>query len=1505
ALKALEKNVFTQRGKPLKEAIPFEIPLVIAMEKFVCSDLHPKPARIFIWWVLCMIFASLRFDDAIHVKPHELEVKSEGLFGVSWQTKTERKRRGTKFVVPDVAFSKFPWFKEGLEMFEMEFPLVERDFWIPELDSKSSWRPTPPEYARSLQWLHHLVFVAGKEDEVAQPILSNITDLSWHSARVTMLDQAVHFDRSAQEIGVQANWKNPGPLVLKYTRSRSSLPAKMIKELVQEISREFTPECAQEDDEIDDHEDRDVTLTEFFVKAPEKGSSYDYKFHVCSCDSVEEIACKRAITPEFVHIGSVLPIFGRQKLPEPLCLLMADKGMLLVERMAMLGDSIASVKATLKAIVGDDSKFGPEHISARRAKMEEDPSKIPEIPGEDHAEFREIFVNQHPDVILTYMREPHRKFVERIHRDYLVHGAVAFYEMAEMRTRADRIVQTTGFSKTSDDLLRVVQSDNKVSIASDSDVMDRLHAFFIALEYLNICDFTIEAGPLKYLSELEEWRHDNRGLAVLLAADSLIRKKVYKLNNDKRKDFPSFSLALREENKEKDKPTKPAIKLTEKVERDQRVPEKEWKKIMSFSYTGDFVALPPPPALAANDAPLREPMAAQLSSPPLWERWSEVPRDPDLVKDLGPWCLEIFSGSAGISAAWQDRGLLVLPPIDVMPSALAGGDATLENPRLSLMWQVPQVQQLKLKLHLYNVDLDQCQFGSMFRKPTRFLVSDARLLTLARACDGGHTHVPLKGRVRLPTDEVVFLTKVAQEYPTQLCHQFAEVTHSIVFGIFPQFQPSFELVAPKADRKRQLGDEVVWKGHRQDQAARLACSSGYQLKRGAAKPLLDVECEPGVAIQWALHTAHPFTVRPVLPNDTLSNVKTIVSEPDDLQQRRHARLAFWQHRARELLPDTDRVLRRIPDPALRRLLRGVPDYVDLQLGSCTHVKLYEEFSKAIGSPDPLLLEGLRDGFPIVGEIQRSGRWPPFAKSQQTVPVQEALNRAWEFRSKIFRRCNAVPVSDNLRSLWKATMEDVLEGSTVGPFGSEDEVSEFLGCSDWIPTQRFEVVQKNKVRGCDSATSNLINRTAVITEKLQLVSTDLNVAVLRELRTRGGDRALAGWVLDERKAYRQLPIRPDHRKFSVICLKDPEDGIPKYFVMIGHSFGLVAAVYNYNRRSAFINDLLVKIFEMVAFNFYDDKYGFETAITTPSAKLAAEIVHFILGALFDEKKLQLSVAPVILGVTFNLEELVLEIKEQRKQELRDTIDSVLESGTLDPGLAGKLKGKLMFGASQLWGKVGRAFFRPLSERQYMKDLHGDRMDLNPAIVRSLKYWRRLIQFGPPREISLRSEKPSDVVIFTDGFTPDQRKHEAGPDRIGAVMFDRRAQAPKQLAEVIPRVISEKWIPRKTQIVPIEMIAPILEIETFRDHLRNKDVLLLIDSEAVEAALVKGYSSKEDLCELVEIFWELALEYRINFFIDRVSTDANPADWPSRDQLEIGRSAGWETVLTSWPVVLADF
>ena len=188
-------------------------------------------------------------------------------------------------------------------------------------------------------------------------------------------------------------------------------------------------------------------------------------------------------------------VLGRQRVATDLCKLAANAGLLTVEAFAMLGDDIASVKAALKSLVPDVTSFGTDgpaqelaltslaavwktcstmqdHFAARPAKMEEDPSKVPEIPGEDHAEFRETFVNRHPDVLLPLHREPHRKFVERVQRDYLVHGFVHFYEVGEIRTRNEQIAQKSGLSKNAEDLLRVVMIDQPAAASSESQVMD-------------------------------------------------------------------------------------------------------------------------------------------------------------------------------------------------------------------------------------------------------------------------------------------------------------------------------------------------------------------------------------------------------------------------------------------------------------------------------------------------------------------------------------------------------------------------------------------------------------------------------------------------------------------------------------------------------------------------------------------------------------------------------------------------------------------------------------------------------------------------------------------------------------------------------------------------------------------------------------------------------------------------------------------------------------------------
>ena len=159
--------------------------------------------------------------------------------------------------------------------------------------------------------------------------------------------------------------------------------------------------------------------------------------------------------------------------------------------------------------------------------------------------------------------------------------------------------------------------------------------------------------------------------------------------------------------------------------------------------------------------------------------------------------------------------------------------------------------------------------------------------------------------------------------------------------------------------------------------------------------------------------------------------------------------------------------------------------------------------------------------------------------------------------------------------------------------------------------------------------------------------------------------------------------------------------------------------------------------------------------------------------------------------------------------------------------------------------------------------------------------------------------ADVVIFTDGFTAGPRDAVRLPDRVGAVIFDRRLEAPRQFSEVISKAKQSSWFSRATQIAPVEMIAPILALETFRSRLYGSDLILLIESEAVEAALIKGYSSKEDLCSLISVVRDLVFDLNIRAFTDRISTDSNPADWPSRNDLIRGEKAGWITVAARWP------
>ena len=67
------------------------------------------------------------------------------------------------------------------------------------------------------------------------------------------------------------------------------------------------------------------------------------------------------------------------------------------------------------------------------------------------------------------------------------------------------------------------------------------------------------------------------------------------------------------------------------------------------------------------------------------------------------------------------------------------------------------------------------------------------------------------------------------------------------------------------------------------------------------------------------------------------------------------------------------------------------------------------------------------------------------------------------------------------------------------------------------------------------------------------------------------------------------------------------------------------------------------------------------------------------------------------------------------------------------------------------------------------------------------------------------------------------------------------------------------------------------------------------------MIKTSSARKDVCELVGVFWDLALDLRVQVYIDRVPTDANPADGPSRGRL-FHADQGWVTEELNWHKVM---
>ena len=126
---------------------------------------------------------------------------------------------------------------------------------------------------------------------------------------MTLLNLALHKGKHSEAIALQANWSQPGALVLKYARNKREVPLNMVCELVSDLKRDWTPagDPVEFDDEIIPADEPIMFYAKFPTVDRSSFKIESLKYHAQSLVHEDRTACGKHDLASCEAVGSVLP----------------------------------------------------------------------------------------------------------------------------------------------------------------------------------------------------------------------------------------------------------------------------------------------------------------------------------------------------------------------------------------------------------------------------------------------------------------------------------------------------------------------------------------------------------------------------------------------------------------------------------------------------------------------------------------------------------------------------------------------------------------------------------------------------------------------------------------------------------------------------------------------------------------------------------------------------------------------------------------------------------------------------------------------------------------------------------------------------------------------------------------------------------------------------------------------------------------------------------------------
>ena len=150
----------------------------------------------------------------------------------------------------------------------------------------------------------------------------------------------------------------------------------------------------------------------------------------------------------------------------------------------------------------------------------------------------------------------------------------------------------------------------------------------------------------------------------------------------------------------------------------------------------------------------------------------------------------------------------------------------------------------------------------------------------------------------------------------------------------------------------------------------------------------------------------------------------------------------------------------------------------------------------------------------------------------------------------------------------------------------------------------------------------------------------------------------------------------------------------------------------------------------------------------------------------------------------------------------------------------------------------------------------------------------------KNLSPRGHTQTPVIIYSDAEWTVLENPPRIKKGLGGILW-QPGELPCAAAVDTLQALVDALSPRKTQIIPLELMAAAGMLVTYGHLVRGEDVIFFIDNQSVCWGLVKGCSRSWDI-QLLSTCWQLlCLQLGCRVWIEWVPSESNPTDVLSRE------------------------